>query len=84
MAQLFSFSAQKARSVAGQPPRGDQPLPVDPEARDIGHTAGPETPLTVEFVGINASQQQAALRAFPGGKRFQLASVPPEVEAKSG
>lgn len=33
----------------------------------------PETPLTVEFEGLTPEEQRAALAAFPGGKRFQLA-----------
>ena len=33
----------------------------------------PETPLTVEFEGLTPDEQRAALAAFPGGKRFQLA-----------
>lgn len=34
----------------------------------------PETPLTVEFEGLTPDEQRAALAAFPGGKRFQLAN----------
>lgn len=33
----------------------------------------PETPLTVEFEGLTPDEQRAALAAFPGGRRFQLA-----------
>ncbi|HEV7276960.1 MAG TPA: hypothetical protein VGN80_11785 [Devosiaceae bacterium] len=33
----------------------------------------PETPLTVEFEGLTPEEQRAAIAAFPGGKRFQLA-----------
>jgi hypothetical protein len=34
---------------------------------------GPETPMTVCFEGITRAEQQAALSAFPGGRRFILA-----------
>lgn len=33
----------------------------------------PEAPLTVEFEGLTPEEQRAALAAFPGGRRFQLA-----------
>jgi hypothetical protein len=36
----------------------------------------PEDELTVEFVGISAEEQEAALAAFPGGRRFRLTSAP--------
>jgi hypothetical protein len=32
----------------------------------------PETPIEIEFVGLTPEEQQAALAAFPGGKRFVL------------
>lgn len=35
---------------------------------------GPEVPMTVRFEGLSESEQQAALAAFPGGRRFVLAS----------
>lgn len=35
----------------------------------------PETPLTVEFEGLTLDEQRAALAAFPGGRRFQLATT---------
>lgn len=35
---------------------------------------GPEVPMIVRFEGLSETQQQAALAAFPGGKRFVLAS----------
>lgn len=34
---------------------------------------GPETLMTVCFEGITKAEQQAALSAFPGGRRFVLA-----------
>jgi hypothetical protein len=34
---------------------------------------GPETPMTVRFEGLTKAEQQAALSAFPGGRRFVLA-----------
>ena len=40
----------------------------------IGRADAPEPPLVVEFVGITEDQQRAAIRAFPGGKRFVLAA----------
>jgi hypothetical protein len=33
----------------------------------------PETPLEVEFEGLTEAEQEAALKGFPGGKRFRLA-----------
>jgi hypothetical protein len=45
----------------------------------ISRADGPETPLVVEFTGISEAQQRAAIRAFPGGRRFVLAEEkPPE------
>lgn len=35
----------------------------------------PETELDVTFVGLSEAEQQAALAAFPGGKRFRLKPV---------
>lgn len=35
---------------------------------------GPEAVMTVRFEGLSEAEQQAALAAFPGGKRFVLAS----------
>lgn len=35
---------------------------------------GPEMLMTVRFEGLSEAEQQAALAAFPGGKRFVLAS----------
>jgi len=32
----------------------------------------PELPMTVSFEGLSAEEQQIALAAFPGGKRFVL------------
>ncbi|CAN7563102.1 MULTISPECIES: hypothetical protein [unclassified Devosia] len=32
----------------------------------------PELPMVVSFEGLTAVEQQAALAAFPGGKRFML------------
>jgi hypothetical protein len=34
----------------------------------------PEQPMVVTFEGLTENQQRAALAAFPGGRRFQLAS----------
>ena len=34
----------------------------------------PETVMTVQFEGLSDEEQQAALAAFPGGRRFVLAS----------
>lgn len=36
---------------------------------DIG---GPEVPMEIEFFGITQAEQEVALRAFPGGRRFVL------------
>lgn len=35
---------------------------------------GPETPMKVSFEGLSEEEQRVALAAFPGGKRFVLAS----------
>lgn len=35
---------------------------------------GPETVMTVRFEGLSEAEQRAALAAFPGGRRFVLAS----------
>lgn len=35
---------------------------------------GPEVLMTVRFEGLSESEQKTALAAFPGGKRFVLAS----------
>lgn len=32
----------------------------------------PELPMTISFEGLTPAEQQAALAAFPGGKRFVL------------
>ena len=48
-------------------PRRHQRPPVAP-------IDAPETPLTVEFIGLTEAEQRAALAAFPGGRRFVLAS----------
>jgi hypothetical protein len=32
----------------------------------------PEIPIEIEFVGLTPEEQEAALSAFPGGKRFVL------------
>lgn len=34
---------------------------------------GPEVTMEIEFFGITEAEQRAALRAFPGGRRFVLA-----------
>lgn len=35
---------------------------------------GPETPMMVRFEGLSEEEQKAALAAFPGGRRFVIAS----------
>ena len=50
---------------------------VDGTALPRPHIApvdGPETPMTVRFEGLSEEEQRAALAAFPGGRRFVLAS----------
>lgn len=32
----------------------------------------PELPMTISFEGLTEAEQQAALAAFPGGRRFVL------------
>lgn len=34
----------------------------------------PEAILEIEFVGLSEAEQRAALEAFPGGRRFRLAT----------
>jgi hypothetical protein len=46
-----------------------------PATEPVGDIDGPETPMVVEFFGITEEEQRAALAAFPGGKRFVLASA---------
>lgn len=38
----------------------------------IGPIDEPETVLEVEFVGLTPDEQRAALKNFPGGRRFRL------------
>lgn len=40
----------------------------------VAPIGGPEAPMAVRFEGLTDAQQRAALAAFPGGKRFVLAS----------
>ena len=35
----------------------------------------PEAIIEVEFVGLTEAEQRAALQAFPGGRRFRLATT---------
>lgn len=41
---------------------------------EIAPIDGPEIPMTVRFEGLTDDEQQFALAAFPGGRRFVLAS----------
>ncbi len=41
---------------------------------DIPPIDGPEQPMMVQFEGLTDAEQQTALAAFPGGRRFVLAS----------
>lgn len=41
---------------------------------DVAPINAPEQVMTVRFEGLTEAQQQAALAAFPGGRRFVLAS----------
>lgn len=41
---------------------------------EIAPIDGPEMPMTVRFEGLTNDEQQSALAAFPGGRRFVLAS----------
>jgi hypothetical protein len=77
MAELYSFSSLRVPPAIA---RGFRLRPRDPEVRHLGRIDGPEAPLAVEFVGLSADEQRAALAAFPGGKRFQLVT-PPEHHA---
>lgn len=46
----------------------DRLRPTNP----IAPIDAPELPMTVSFEGLSEAEQQAALAAFPGGKRFVL------------
>jgi hypothetical protein len=48
----------------GRPTRRPQILPAD----------RPELPMLVSFEGLSPEEQHKALSAFPGGRRFVLAS----------
>ena len=39
---------------------------------DIAPIDAPELPMIVRFEGLTLAEQQAALAAFPGGRRFVL------------
>jgi len=41
---------------------------------EIAPIDGPELPMAIRFEGLSENEQRAALAAFPGGKRFVLAS----------
>jgi hypothetical protein len=41
---------------------------------DVAPLGEPESILEVEFEGLTDEEQRAALDAFPGGRRFRLAS----------
>lgn len=41
---------------------------------EVAPIDGPEAVMMVRFEGLSEAEQQAALAAFPGGKRFVLAS----------
>jgi hypothetical protein len=49
---------------------------------DAKSYAPPEAIMYVSFQGLTESEQNAALRAFPGGRRFRLvdASTPPTLK----
>lgn len=46
-----------------------------PQLESVAPIDAPETILVVEFEGLTEAEQRAALSAFPGGKRFELAST---------
>jgi len=41
---------------------------------EIAPIDAPERVMSIRFEGLSDAEQQAALAAFPGGKRFVLAS----------
>ncbi len=41
---------------------------------EIAPIDGPELPMAVRFEGLTDDEQQVALAAFPGGRRFVLVS----------
>ncbi len=67
-------------SVAALPRNGlllDLPrrlgVPANDDAlRALGAINGPETALIVQFIGIDASQQQIAVASFPSARRFTV------------
>jgi hypothetical protein len=48
-------------------------LPSNDEV--IGAAEEPEAILEIEFEGLTESEQRAALKGFPGGRRFRLATA---------
>lgn len=70
------------RATWSSPPHGLRPALrlvvsdgrlVTPDAGRPVPFSTPEQPMVVSFEGITEAQQHAALAAFPGGHRFQLA-----------
>lgn len=46
----------------------------DIDFAELGAANGPETSLTIEFVGLSAAEQARALASFPGAKRCVVAA----------
>lgn len=63
----FQFSHAPLWLAASEGRRLQRPI-----SELVGDIDGPETPMEVEFFGITEAEQRAALRAFPGGRRFVL------------
>jgi hypothetical protein len=46
----------------------------DDRYADPGAINGPEVPMTIAFVGLDAAEQQRALASFPGARRCLIAA----------
>lgn len=46
----------------------------DDRYAEPGAINGPELPMTIEFVGLDAQEQQRALASFPGARRCVIAA----------
>jgi len=64
-----AFSRPALRLIARDGMRVDDALPSEPEAI-----------MYVSFQGLTESEQRAALRGFPGGRRFRLVETSPTLK----
>jgi hypothetical protein len=61
-----AIPASLMRPAAGRAARTDEGHVA------LGDILAPETPLTVEIVGLSPEAQRALLAGFPGGARFRI------------